>query len=123
MCAGPGRGYAGLTDDWVNLRADDHPDPCAELERLLGLHDLLFGRPDPAEVRPLNAGELAWLRAALVREGYAAALPAGEWDPATEAAAWAMYGTENLEERWVAGGHFDPVALAYLRERWSSSLD
>ncbi|TDE85333.1 DUF1028 domain-containing protein [Deinococcus sp. S9] len=119
LCVGPGRGYGGLTDDWVNLRADDHPDPCAELERLLDLHDLLFGRPETT--RPLTAEELEWLRALLIQEDYATSLPAGPWDADTEAAAWALFGTENLEERWVPGGHFDPVALAYLRERFGRS--
>ncbi len=113
LCAGPGRGYGGLTDDWVNLRADDHADPCTELERLLDTFDLLFGRP--TQTRELNEDELKWLRALLIRQGHAASLPAGPWDAETEAAAWALYGTENLEERWVDGGQFDPVALAYLR--------
>ncbi|MBB5232665.1 DUF1028 domain-containing protein [Deinococcus budaensis] len=116
LCVGPGRGYAGLTDDWVNLRADDHADPCGELERLLGLHDLLFGRPE--STRELTEDELEWLRARLIIEDYATSLPAGPWDPETEAAAWAMFGTENLEERWVPGGRFDPAALNYLRERF-----
>lgn len=116
LCAGPGRGYGGLTDDWVNLRADDHTDPCAELSRLLGVHDLLFGRPQSTRVP--DEAELRWLRRLLVAQGHAAALPAGPWDEATEAAAWALYGTENLEERWVSGGQLDPVALAYLRERY-----
>jgi uncharacterized Ntn-hydrolase superfamily protein len=117
LVVGPGRGYAGLTDDWVNLRADDHPDPCNELARLLDTFELLFGRPE--HTRPPTADELTWLRALLVRQGYAAALPAGPWDPATEAAAWALYGTENLEERWVPGGRLDPEALAYLKRLYA----
>ncbi len=36
-----GAGYAGLDDVEVDLRVDDHEDPCAELERLLDLHDAL----------------------------------------------------------------------------------
>lgn len=116
LCVGPGRGYGGLTDDWVNLRADDHTDPCGELARLLGIHNLLFGRPEAT--RDLTADELEWLRARLIIEDHATSLPAGPWDPETEAAAWALFGTENLEERWVPGGRFDPVALEYLRERF-----
>lgn len=112
-CAGPGRGYGGLSDDWVDLRVDDHPDPCAELARLLDIHVLLFGRP--TQTRPLTAAERDWLRSVLVANGYAAHLPEGPWDPATESAAWDLYGTENLEERWVPGGDVDPVALAHLR--------
>ncbi|MDV6375972.1 DUF1028 domain-containing protein [Deinococcus arenicola] len=118
LCAGPGRGYGGLTDDWVNLRADDHAEPCAELERLLDTFDLLFGRP--TQTRELSANELGWLRALLVRQGHAATLPDGPWDAATEAAAWSLYGTENLEERWVEGGQFDPVALAYLHKHFKA---
>lgn len=117
LCAGPGRGYGGLTDDWVNLRADDHADPCAELDRLLGLHELLFSRPH--STRPLTPGELSWLRGVLLAQGHAQALPDGPWDAATEQAAWALYGTENLEERWVPGGAVDPVALAYLQQRFA----
>lgn len=120
VCAGPGRGYAGLTDDWVDLRADDHPDPCGELARLLELHELLFGHPE--QTRPLTEEELKWLRALLIRQDYAASLPAGPWDPDTEAAAWALYGTENLEERWIGGGAVDPVALTYLQERYPETL-
>lgn len=120
LCAGPGRGYGGLTNDWVNLRADDHADPCAELERLLDTFDLLFGRP--VETRELDENELKWLRALLIRQGHAASLPAGPWDADTEAAAWSLYGTENLEERWLDGGRFDPVALAYLREHFGHSM-
>ena len=116
LCAGQGRGYGGLSDDWVNLRADDHADPCAELERLLDIHDLLFGRP--GETRPLSAEELTWLRGVLEREGYAQNLAAGEWDAATEQATWDLYGTENLEERWADGGKFDPQALKYLQEKF-----
>ena len=118
LCAGPGRGYGGLNDDWVNLRADDHADPCAELARLLDIHELLFGRPETT--RPLSPDELGWLRALLVRGGYADTLAGGPWNAETEAAAWALYGTENLEERWVPGGEVDPAALAYLREKFGA---
>ncbi|MXV20399.1 DUF1028 domain-containing protein [Deinococcus xianganensis] len=120
LCAGPGRGYGGLTDDWVNLRADDHADPCRELARLLDLHDLLFTRPELT--RPLTDEELAWLRALLITQGYATALPGGPWDADTEAAAWALFGAENLEERWVGGGQVDPVALAYLRAQYPTRV-
>ncbi|MHA0040882.1 DUF1028 domain-containing protein [Deinococcus sp. PEB2-63] len=120
LCAGPGRGYGGLTDDWVNLRADDHADPCRKLARLLDLHDLLFTRPE--STRPLTEEELAWLRALLITQGHATALPRGPWDADTEAAAWALFGTENLEERWVPGGQIDPVALAYLRAQYPTRV-
>ena len=42
-----GAGYGGFDDVAVDLRIDDHTDPIAELERLLGLHEALS--PDIAE--------------------------------------------------------------------------
>jgi uncharacterized Ntn-hydrolase superfamily protein len=33
-----GAGYGGLDDVALDLRVDDHPDPCTELERLVDLH-------------------------------------------------------------------------------------
>ena len=49
---------AASSDVEVDLRVDDHQRPVAELRRLLDLHRLYFGRPDPATLLPLE-GELA----------------------------------------------------------------
>lgn len=38
-----GGGYSGFNDRMVDLRVDDHPDPIAELERLLSQHERTFG--------------------------------------------------------------------------------
>jgi uncharacterized Ntn-hydrolase superfamily protein len=106
-----GQGYGGTCDVVVDLRVDDHPDPVAELIRLLDVHTLLFGRPDPATLRPLT-GELAEeVRGLLAAAGFPAAGPdAAALDKAL--ADWA--GVENLEERMVAG-RLDPLVLAHLR--------
>ena len=40
-----GAGYDGGDDIAVDLRVDDHPDPCAELERLLDLNDWYLTAP------------------------------------------------------------------------------
>jgi uncharacterized Ntn-hydrolase superfamily protein len=91
-------GYGGGSDVLVDLRVDDHPDPVVELGRLLGLHDLYFGKP--TSVLPLE-GELAVEVAdRLQRLGY----------PTLDD--WA--GVENYEERMVPGG-IDPVVLDKLR--------
>jgi uncharacterized Ntn-hydrolase superfamily protein len=39
-----GWGYAGGNDRYIDLRVDDHTAPIAELGRLFGLHQKLFGR-------------------------------------------------------------------------------
>jgi uncharacterized Ntn-hydrolase superfamily protein len=97
----PGGGYDGGSDVLVDLRADDHTDPVPELERLLDLHDLYFGKPDPATLLPLE-GELAEEVTSLVTGLGFASLDD-----------WAGY--ENYEERLVAGA-IDPVVLGKLRE-------
>ena len=44
-----GAGYGGNDDVAVDLRVDDHPDPCTELGRLLDLHDLYLTAPAEAD--------------------------------------------------------------------------
>ncbi|MEU4621356.1 DUF1028 domain-containing protein [Actinoplanes sp. NPDC023801] len=107
-----GMGYGGTSDVLADLRVDDHPDPVAELARLLELHTLYFERPDPATLIPL-IGEVAdEVRARLVTAGHAAA------DLDAALADWA--GIENLEERIVPGA-IDPLVLAQLRSNGSLS--
>jgi uncharacterized Ntn-hydrolase superfamily protein len=104
-------GYGGTSDVLVDLRVDDHPDPVGELARLLDLHTLYFGRPDPDTLVDL-AGPLAdEVRGLLSAAGH----PAGDESPAaldTALASWA--GVANLEER-VVTGRIDPLVLAHLR--------
>jgi uncharacterized Ntn-hydrolase superfamily protein len=42
-------GYGGMDDVAVDLRVDDHPDPCTELARLLDLNDLYLTASTDAE--------------------------------------------------------------------------
>lgn len=106
LVAEAGGGYGGSSDLAVDLRVDDHPAPVPELGRLLELHELYFGRPDPASLVELAgpvADEVRGLLAALGHTG-------AELDAAL--ASWA--GVENYEERLVAG-RIDPLVLERLR--------
>lgn len=94
-------GYGGQSDVEVDLRADEHPAPVGELRRMLELHRLYFGKPDPSTLLPLD-GELADEVARRLR-----ALGFATLDD------WA--GVENYEERMVDGS-IDPLVLAKLRE-------
>ena len=95
-----------MADKPVDLRVDDHPDPVTELARLLAIHTLLFGKPDPATLLDLT-GELATeVRGLLAAAGHEAT----DLDEAL--ASWA--GVENLEERMVPG-KIDPLVLRHLR--------
>ncbi|MEE6261514.1 DUF1028 domain-containing protein [Plantactinospora sonchi] len=105
-----GAGYGGGSDVLVDLRVDDHPDPVTELGRLLEVHTMLFGRPDPATLLDLTgalADEVATLLAA-------AGHPNDGGDLDARLAAWA--GVENLEERLVPA-RIDPLVLAHLRRQ------
>ncbi|MER7893828.1 DUF1028 domain-containing protein [Micromonospora sp. NPDC094482] len=102
-----GGGYGGGSDVVVDLRVDDHPDPVAELDRLLAVHSLLFTRPDPATLLDLTGALAAEVGALLAALGHQD--PAG---PEQALVSWA--GMENLEERLVPG-RIDPVVLEHLR--------
>jgi uncharacterized Ntn-hydrolase superfamily protein len=104
----PDGGYGGGSDVLVDLRVDDHPQPVPELQRLLDLHDIYFGKPDLESTLPLD-GQLAdEVRERLGRLGHRAA----NLDEAL--AEWA--GIENFEERMVAG-RIDPLVLEQLRQK------
>lgn len=104
-----GGGYGGNHDRMLDLRADDHPTPIAELRRLMGLHRLYFDRPDPADALPIEAALRGELHAVLVRRGFD---PDAGWSEAL----FAYFGWENLEERWLDEHRLDPAVLAYIRE-------
>jgi uncharacterized Ntn-hydrolase superfamily protein len=106
----PDSGYGGASDVRVDLRVDDHRAPTSELARLLDLHELYFGRPDPAALLPLT-GALA----DEVRQRLAALGHTGDDSPAgLDDAMLGWAGMENYEER-VVPGLVDPVVLERLR--------
>lgn len=104
----PEGGYGGNHDRYIDLRVDDHPAPIDELGRLLALHRLYFERPTPKDVLALDGGRRAELEGIIARRGYT---PPGT--PFADAF-FALFGWENLEERWVDADHIDAVALDHL---------
>jgi uncharacterized Ntn-hydrolase superfamily protein len=103
-----GGGYGGTSDVAVDLRVDDHPHPVTELERLYGIHDLLFGETPADEWLEVDDALAAELRERLAALGY------GNDDLEAVLSAWA--GTENFEERVRGAERIDPVVLAQLRK-------
>jgi uncharacterized Ntn-hydrolase superfamily protein len=106
-----GAAYGGVLDTAIDLRVDDHRAPVEELARLLDLHGLYFGKPDPASLLPLEGALAAQVASSLERLGYATA---GGARLAEALETWA--GTENFEERLVPG-KLDPVVLEQLRRQ------
>lgn len=99
-------GYAGLSDVVVDLRVDDHEQPIAELERLYGLHQEIFGVTPPEEWIDVDTGLAEELRRHLATLGHE-----GELGHAFED--WAS--AANFEERVDGIERVDPVVLAALR--------
>jgi len=95
-----GGGYGGGDDVLVDLRVDDHEDPVPELRRLVVLHELYLGAPDPTTL-------LLWtdeLRAEVDERVRRLGQPT--------LADWA--GVANVEGRLVEAG-LAPVVLELLR--------
>jgi uncharacterized Ntn-hydrolase superfamily protein len=95
-------GYAGLSDVLVDLRIDDHEHPVAELRRVFGLHQALFGSTPRSEWIEVDDTLRAEIDERLARLGY------------ERLEDWA--GVENLEERVDGLDAVDPVVLEALRE-------
>ena len=114
LVVGEGKGYAGLTDHWIDLRVDDHPMPIPELGRLLELHRLFLDKPS-LPPRPLDEADIRWLQDVLRQTGHLERPSTGVWDDDTEHALEGLFGVENLEERWLTGPRVDPVAWEHLQ--------
>lgn len=61
-------GYGGFNDRLVDLRADDHPEPIAELKRLLELHRQIWLGPTPPERYLLNTVDKIRFLQSILRE-------------------------------------------------------
>lgn len=116
LVVGEGKGYGGM-ERWIDLRVDDHPHPVPELQRLLGIHRLLFGAGEPS--RPLSTEEIIWIQNLLQRQGHYTGALSGQWDESTERAFSTLIGMENLEERYQGGPALDETALRYLQEKFA----
>lgn len=108
-----GAGYGGVGDRWIDLRVDDHPQPVAELRRLLGVHTLYFG--ETKTLVPLTPDLVKEIQAILAQRGFYKGEINGVYDAATRKALEDFQGWENLEMRFRRDDQIDAVVLDYLR--------
>ena len=101
-------GYAGLSDEVVDLRVDEHPRPLDELRRIYGMHQAIFGKTPESELLEVDGDLATELRERLARLGY-------EGELGDALFGWA--GKENLEERVDGAERVDPVVLEELRRQ------
>jgi uncharacterized Ntn-hydrolase superfamily protein len=112
-------GYGGFNDRFIDLRVDDHPQPIGELARLLDIHELLFFKPTPDDMLPLDAALTSELQTSLARSGDYTGPVNGIYDEATFHALERYGGRENLEERLAhapADAWIDRKVIEYMRE-------
>ncbi len=108
-----GGGYEGGSDVAVDLRVDDHPTPIAELDRLLGVHELLFPNPDSLEWVEVEGQLPARIRRALTARGIKTGAGKGYSDDLRRAL-YSWVAMENLEERWSDEARIDQTVLDML---------
>jgi uncharacterized Ntn-hydrolase superfamily protein len=101
-------GYAGLSDEIVDLRVDEHERPLQELRRIYVMHQAIFGRTPPLEWLDVDEQLGTELRERLARLGF-------EGELGEAFSSWA--GRENLEERVDGIERVDPVVLEELRRQ------
>jgi uncharacterized Ntn-hydrolase superfamily protein len=101
-------GYAGLSDEVVDVRVDEHPRPLEELRRIYGMHQAIFGKTPPDQWLDVGAELAEELRDRLGKLGY-------DGDLGDAFFSWA--GKENLEERVDGVERIDPVVLEELRRQ------
>ena len=107
-----------LSDPTIDLRVDDHPEPFAELSRLLDLHDLLYTQTAPGEELPQDPPTIRRVQEVLRALGLTATVPAAvELDDEDEAALLIAIRNNNLGRRATAQGWPDRRALEHLEQR------
>ena len=120
VVVGEGAGYGGKSDTAVDLRVDDHPEPVRELERLLGLHHLIFPERSQLEFIDLDGSLADELRNLLQRLNYDPGAGLG-YDARLKDALFRFVATENLEERWTDEERVERGILRFLRQKGSAA--
>jgi uncharacterized Ntn-hydrolase superfamily protein len=113
-------GYGGFNDRMIDLRVDDAAQPIEELSRLLDIYELLFLKPLPEDMLPIDNEIASELQRLLTRTGDYIGAHSGAWGSETYAALERFGSRENLEERLLhdpADARIDHTVLEYLRKQ------
>ena len=109
--------YEGGSDEWANLRVDDHHDPVLELSRLLDLREVFLINPTGEGMLVLEGELLAEVALLLQRVGY----PSSSIEVADVATALREWAFDEFLSTRVTEGGLDRAALEVLRERAGTS--
>lgn len=109
--------YEGGSDEYADLRVDDHLDPVPELARLYDIRDLHFGEAEESTSVMLDDAVARELVALLDRFGYPPAR-AGVHQVEQALERWAV---DEFLTRRLMRGRLDSTLLAELRRRAGAS--
>lgn len=116
-----GGSYGGYLDRYIDLRVDDHPEPIAELRRLLELHRFYLTRPGDEDWVAIDKPLAGELQDALRDLGYYSGPNTNTYDEMTREALFAYGAIENLEERLVEEARIDRQVLEFIRRKRDES--
>jgi uncharacterized Ntn-hydrolase superfamily protein len=111
-------GYGGFNDRMIDLRVDEHSQPITELARLLEYYELLFLKPLPEDLLPIDSTLATELQQLLTCSGDYTGQVTGIFDDATFQALERYGGRENLEERLLHDSNdqrLDRKVIEYMR--------
>jgi uncharacterized Ntn-hydrolase superfamily protein len=106
-----------FTEPTISLRVDDHPNPFAELARLLDLYELTYFPTAPDERLALAEVSVCRFQQVLAQLGYYAGAINGKMDEPTSAAMTKLGSTENFHRRLAGTDWLDRRLLAHLEAR------
>ncbi|ARI77724.1 fimbrial assembly protein FimA [Halobacillus mangrovi] len=106
-------GYGGLSDVFVDLRVDDHPEPIEELDRIYQLQQLYFGETEPYDIEKIEGKLEEDLRDWLVRLEYLTSQEVS--DDEFHQGLTAYLHTENFEAREQERGYIDMKVYEFMK--------
>ena len=92
--------YDGGTDNYINIRVDEHPTPIKELKKVFEIYDMcLLLRDDPKDLVKLKGDKVKIVKERLKLDGFYEGAIDDKYDEVTKKALRDWLGTNNFEVR------------------------
>ncbi len=92
--------YDGGTDNYINIRVDEHPTPIKELKKVFEIYDMcLLLRDDPKDLVKLKGDKVKIVKERLKLDGFYEGAIDDKYDDVTKKALKDWLGTNNFEVR------------------------
>lgn len=92
--------YDGGTDNYINIRVDEHPTPIKELKKVFEIYDMcLLLRDDPKDLVKLKGDKVKIVKERLKLDGFYEGAIDDKYDDVTKKALRDWLGTNNFEVR------------------------